>query len=61
MSVIYYKGWEFSLSEDSPIFGKLMITAIKDDLEETFYVYGEEMTKELCEELYREYLYYYGE
>lgn len=57
---MFYKEWEFRVGEESPIFGKMQIIALKEEIEEVFYVYGEELTLELCKDLYNEYLYSYG-
>lgn len=59
MEEIVYNGWYFSLGEKEPIFGKLKIVAVRDELEEVFYVYGDGLTKEICEDLYNDYLYAY--
>lgn len=59
MHEIEWRGWHFKLGEEYPIFGKTMIEATKDELEEVFYVYCEELTEEICEDLYNEYLYAY--
>lgn len=59
MKVITYMGWHFTLGEKEPIFGKLKIVAARDELEEVFYVYGEELTDDICEDLYNDYLYVY--
>lgn len=58
---MFYRGWEFIVGEENPIFGKMKIVAIREEIEEVFYVYSEALTVELCEDLYNEYLYSYGE
>lgn len=59
MEEMMYNGWKFSLGEKEPIFGKLKVVARREELEEVFYVYGESLTKEMCEDLYHDYLYAY--
>ena len=61
MKEIKWKDWIFVEAVDSPIFGKMKIEATRDELEEVFYIYCEELTEEVCEELYNDYLYSYGE
>lgn len=58
--VICYKEWEFELAEKEPIFGKLKIIAQKEEVEEVFFVYAETLTEQICEDLYKQYLYIYG-
>lgn len=60
MDGIVWEDWTFMQAEDSPIFGKMKVIARRDDLEEVFYIYCEELTKEVCEDLYNEHLYAYG-
>lgn len=60
MGTISYEGWQFYLGEPEPIFGKLKIVAMREELEEVFYVYGEELTEAICQELYEHYLYAYA-
>lgn len=60
MTKIEWKDWTFVEAVDSPIFGKMKVEAEKEDLKEVFYIYCEELTEEVCEELYNEYLYIYG-
>ena len=38
----------------------MKIEATREELEEVFYIYCEELTEEVCKELYDEYLYVYG-
>lgn len=59
MKEIIWQGWHFTLGEAEPIFGKLQVVAARDEIEEVFYVYGEELTEEICEDLYDKYLYAY--
>lgn len=60
MEEIIWEDWCFVEAVDSPIFGKMKIIATRDELEEVFYIYCEELTEEVCEELYNDYLYTYG-
>ena len=60
MTEIIWKDWTFTEAVDSPIFGKMKIEATREELEEVFYIYCEELTEEVCKELYDEYLYVYG-
>lgn len=60
MSQIVWKEWVFCEAIDSPIFGKMKVEATRGEIEEVFYIYCEELTKEVCEELYDTYLYTYG-
>ena len=59
MEEIIYNEWHFTLGETEPIFGKLKIVAEKDEIEEVFFVYAEELTEEICKDLYEQYLYAY--
>lgn len=59
MDEIIWKDWCFRVAEEYPIFGKTKIEATKDELEEVFYVYCEELTEDICEDLYNDYLYVY--
>lgn len=59
MKEIIWQDWHFTLGEIEPIFGKLKVVASRDEIEEVFYVYGEELTEEICEDLYEKYLYAY--
>ena len=61
MGKIVWKDWVFTETEDSPIFGKMVGEAVRDEIEEVFYIYCDELNEEVCEELYNEYLYSYGE
>ena len=60
MNEIVWENWTFVEAIDSPIFGKMKIEAVRDELEEVFYIYCDELTEEVCKELYNEYLYIYG-
>ena len=60
MNEIIWKEWLFKEAVDSPIFGKMKIEASRGEVAEVFYIYCEELTEEVCEEIYENYLYSYG-
>lgn len=56
-----WHGWFFEIQDNEQLFGKTKVEASKDDIEEVFYIAADYLSERICEELYEQYLYVYGE
>lgn len=56
-----WRGWFFEIQDNEQLFGKTKVEASKDDIEEVFYIAADYLSERICEELYEQYLYVYGE
>nr|WP_302597253.1 hypothetical protein [uncultured Cellulosilyticum sp.] len=56
-----WRGWFFEIQDNEQLFGKTKVEASKDDIEEVFYIAADYLSERICEELYEQYLYAYGE
>ena len=56
-----WRGWFFEIQDNEQLFGKTKVEVSKDDFLEEFYIKADYLSEEICEEIYQEYLYVYGE
>lgn len=56
-----WRGWFFEIQDNDQLFGKTKVEASRDDIVEEFYIAADYLSERICEELYEQYLYVYGE
>lgn len=56
-----WRGWFFEIQDNDQLFGKTRVEVSRGDIEEVFFISEDYLSERVCEALYEQYLYAYGD